>query len=449
MAYRNYSTANGVLVDQKGNGDYSTISAAMAAAVSGQTIFVRDGTYTENFSGKNGVTVTAFTGDASEPNVIINGTVTFSTAGTFTVANCKLQTNNSLAVNLTGSAASTFNLYNCAITASNNTGIGASNTNSASLLYLLNCTGNLASNAFAFWSQSQANTLFIEGSYLGNSGLSNIQSGSSAGILLIKFSELNFPFITSGTCSFTAQHCEFATSGGALPITHNASGGGGSGIISSHITGVTSACISVTAPATLALSNVQLSTTAANAIIGTGTITYNPFSFTASSITNSVSTQTPQAFGPQIFCPLGISFDNTNFLANYVPSGPWTPTLTGASVAGTTTYSVQQGYYTRIGNLVTVQGIITISAATGTGDAVLGGLPFIIKNQTNGNTTGSLQLVGSAGWTFPAGTTYLVPNVLVNTTTTKIYGSGSGTAGGQLQMANAAATFVISLTYQV
>lgn len=48
MAYRNYSTAVGKIVDAAGFGDFTTIGAAITAASSGQTIFIRPGTYTEN-----------------------------------------------------------------------------------------------------------------------------------------------------------------------------------------------------------------------------------------------------------------------------------------------------------------------------------------------------------------------------------------------------------------
>jgi len=48
MGYRNYSVANGLIVDKLGNGDFTTIQAAINAATTGQTIFLRPGTYTEN-----------------------------------------------------------------------------------------------------------------------------------------------------------------------------------------------------------------------------------------------------------------------------------------------------------------------------------------------------------------------------------------------------------------
>lgn len=129
-------------------------------------------------------------------------------------------------------------------------------------------------------------------------------------------------------------------------------------------------------------------------------------------------------------------------------SGVWTPTLVGSSAAGSTTYVSQTGYYTRVGNLVWIMGRVQISAATGTGDALFGGLPFTIKNQTNGHAWGSIA-IDAAGWTWSTGYTDIVLFGILNTTTCSI--SQSGSAKGRLNMpiTNAAAIFNFSMVYQV
>jgi hypothetical protein len=58
-------------------------------------------------------------------------------------------------------------------------------------------------------------------------------------------------------------------------------------------------------------------------------------------------------------------------------SGSWTPTLYGATTAGTPTYTYRAGHYTKVGQLVTLSGVIQISAKGGmAGDIRIGGLPF-------------------------------------------------------------------------
>lgn len=80
------------------------------------------------------------------------------------------------------------------------------------------------------------------------------------------------------------------------------------------------------------------------------------------------------------------SFNSITFPATQVPSanpntlddyeeGTWTP-----NIGGTATYSLQAGYYTKIGRTVFIYGRIDINVI-GTGSStVLGGLPFTVNN---------------------------------------------------------------------
>lgn len=143
-----------------------------------------------------------------------------------------------------------------------------------------------------------------------------------------------------------------------------------------------------------------------------------------------------------------ITLSSGTALSNYT-EGTWTPTLQGASVAGTTTYTSQNGYYTRIGNMVTVWGKITGSAATGTGNAQIGALPFTIKNLTGYAPQGVLSSQSAAGWIWPTSSTYLVSYGLSNSTTAWIETCGKAGANEFLQMANAAFSFFFTMSYQV
>ena len=71
MAYRTYSPLNGFLVNPNGTGDFTTITAAMAAvqtaitagSITKGSIYVNPATYTENFTFTPNTTLTSF-GDA-------------------------------------------------------------------------------------------------------------------------------------------------------------------------------------------------------------------------------------------------------------------------------------------------------------------------------------------------------------------------------------------------
>lgn len=79
--------------------------------------------------------------------------------------------------------------------------------------------------------------------------------------------------------------------------------------------------------------------------------------------------------------------------------GTYTPTYLGATTAGTTTYTTQDGFYTRIGRWVFFHGRVIWTAATGTGSAIVS-LPF-----TSANVTGmrSVALVYPTNVTFANG----------------------------------------------
>jgi hypothetical protein len=98
-----------------------------------------------------------------------------------------------------------------------------------------------------------------------------------------------------------------------------------------------------------------------------------------------------------------------NLLDDY-EEGTFTPTATFAT-PGTVSTSLAAGTYTKVGNVVTVMGRITITKGTATGDLVLGGLPFTSVNTSSYQCAGSLSTDAFG----VAGTTYQVV-VIANTT---------------------------------
>lgn len=140
----------------------------------------------------------------------------------------------------------------------------------------------------------------------------------------------------------------------------------------------------------------------------------------------------------------GLTFDGINFMNNYVGFTAFTPTLFGNSTAGSTTYSVQLGYYMRVGSLVYVAITITISGATGTGNALIGNLP--LTSNSNISQIGSVSLTN---WTWPASTTMLVARIAPSETQIRLESCGSGVGLGTVQMANAATTIRVFIVYSV
>jgi hypothetical protein len=131
--------------------------------------------------------------------------------------------------------------------------------------------------------------------------------------------------------------------------------------------------------------------------------------------------------------------------------GSWTPTILGATTAGTQTYSVQVGRYIRIGNLVWATFNITMSAkdAATAGDINIAGLPFTASTITNylyGANFGSHSNI-----TLTAGYTQLTGRGGSNSTRLALFESGSGVARLPIGAAAIVATTAIngSFVYRI
>jgi hypothetical protein len=99
--------------------------------------------------------------------------------------------------------------------------------------------------------------------------------------------------------------------------------------------------------------------------------------------TIGVGGATPSTSGSGITFPATASASsNANTLDDY-EEGTWTPVLTFGGGSTSLTYSNQVGYYTKIGNTVTVQYNIFLSnKGTSTGNNLISGLPFTTTNDS-------------------------------------------------------------------
>jgi hypothetical protein len=115
----------------------------------------------------------------------------------------------------------------------------------------------------------------------------------------------------------------------------------------------------------------------------------------------------------------GIDFSATagtgtsELLADY-EEGTWTPT-----VGGNTTYLVQEGYYTKVGRIVTIQGKIQIDVI-GTGSTTtISGLPFAQLSASNASNSGG----GVSYFAGIATSVYTLIPYVINGNTTIIFES--------------------------
>ena len=159
--------------------------------------------------------------------------------------------------------------------------------------------------------------------------------------------------------------------------------------------------------------------------------------------TVGVGGATPAASGAGITFPATASASSdANTLDDY-EEGTFTPTVVGASTAGSTTYTNQFGRYVKIGSLVYVQINIQVTAMTGTG-ALRFSLPFTVAS-VDPRGVGTVM---SDGLDWSTGTS-LVCLTLVGASTCRFFTSGDNISWAEVQVENATWEVFINVCYTV
>jgi len=253
-------------------GNQTTIQAAINAAVSGETVFIYPGTYTENLALKSGVNLTAYGSDNT--SVIINGKMTYSSAGIVTIYGIELRTNSDYFLEVTGSATSAVILKNCNLNCLNNTGISFTSSNAGAGITIQYCGGNLATSGIKLFDSSSPSAIIINYSDIENTGNSVTASTISAGLISITNSRIVFPITTSGTSDIQAQGCDFLHPTSSFTNLTHGSTGGNSYTFRCHFNSSSSSAVSISAGASLVMGLCTVTSTNVNAITGAGSL-YN------------------------------------------------------------------------------------------------------------------------------------------------------------------------------
>lgn len=382
LSTNTFGTAKWIVSATASDGTHTTIAAALTSASSGDTIFIRPGTYTENLTLKAGVNLTAYVCDAFTPNVTISGKCTFTAAGTVSISGINLQTNSDFALAVTGSSASIVYLNNCYINASNNTAISYTSSSSSSAIYITYCQGNLATTGIGYWTASSAGTLRVMYCNLNNTGGSTTASTTSATPIDLFYCRIQAPLSSSSTGQINITNCNINT--GAQNTTPVTIGGTTASVFAnSGFFGGTASAISVSSGATLSLyQNCQVDSSNTNAITGAGTINYGVVVYTGSSKLDNVTTQTsiPTNVGYVLiqtqtasnsasisFTNLG-TFKNLMLVYSCLPVSTNTNLLVQYSTNGGSSYA-NSGYRTGI---QFISGAVVNNSNTATTAAIIG-----------------------------------------------------------------------------
>lgn len=125
-----------------------------------------------------------------------------------------------------------------------------------------------------------------------------------------------------------------------------------------------------------------------------------------------------------------------------VPMTAYTPTYLGSSTPGTTTYSTQSGWYTRIGPIVFVTGTLVWTNATGTGNVRIL-LPFTSSNTSAQRHAGAVYIESV---TFANGSIQAVN--FANNNTLRLYSPATNAGSTELSI-ETAGTIVFSIWYMI
>jgi len=196
----NSSTTNVKSFGAVGNGstdDTTAIQAAINAASSGDNIFIRGGTYTEDLTLKAGVTLTAPAGAERTPMVTIIGNATFSDAGTVSLSDIRFQTNANFCLSVTGIAASILKLGNCYINATNNTAISFTSSSASAQILIKTTIIDLTTTGISIHSMSSPGLLEYRYCNTTNTGGSSTAASNSAGTVRYFYTNLLSPISTT------------------------------------------------------------------------------------------------------------------------------------------------------------------------------------------------------------------------------------------------------------
>ena len=253
-------------------GTFSTIASAIAAASSGQTVFIRAGTYTENLTLKAGVNLIAFKGTEQNNSVQISGKMTANFSGTGVIlSNIDFTNTGDNILLFSGSSITALQFENCFFSAVNTTAISITNSNASAFLKFNNTTLNLETTGIAYYVSTGAAQVFFYYCTLGNTGSSTTASTNSANPVVYRWCTISTPLATSGTGLLDLRFCDVAT-GNTTAIT--TAGTGTLEVFETFINSGLATAISVGSGTTARVHGGVIASTNTNTISGAGTLEY-------------------------------------------------------------------------------------------------------------------------------------------------------------------------------
>ena len=274
-------------------GTYTTIASANAAASSGDIIYFRSGTYTEDVTMKAGVTYCSYDGTGESPVVTVVGKWSASFTGTSTISGIRLKTNLDYALSVTGANATKVIVNKCYIECSDHTGIEYSNTNSDADLIIQFTRMDVTTTGIAHFAASASNSVLrMNWCDLLNSGVSTTANTVSDSYIVMLFCNVKLPLTYSSSSTFAGiQNCNFNIAGNQTGLT--TSGTGSITCLFVEFISNTASCISVGSGTIVKCQNCGLFSSNASTVTGAGQFSYGDINFGGTSRLIASTTQKP------------------------------------------------------------------------------------------------------------------------------------------------------------
>ncbi len=352
--------ANYIVDPMSTKAQYSTISAAVTAASAGDTIFIKEGSYTEDITVSKKLTFYAFGCQERQSNVTVTGKWTISSdciirgmqlagnamndvtievsANVTHIQDCKMKGNVNGAISLTGGEVVAY----C---------IGCDGGQ------LFNMTGGLLSIFNSYTRSSSVNSTASAGTItIQNTTTTNddIDLSGTASLRFYNSNCVNMAITTADTSTVSAYNSRFEETSAVFLTT---AGTGTNVIDSCEIISAAQTCITVGSGTQVECYNTSLDSSNADVIDGAGTLIYAGLTFAGTSADISTTTQTIRKIGPNA------EYSGTSHLL--VPSGT-TAQQPGSPVNGMIRYNSTDG------NLEGYSGgaWVDLTAGAGSGDVV-------------------------------------------------------------------------------
>lgn len=295
-----FSVCKWIVDPTAGLGTHTTIASAITSAGTGD-IFIRPGTYTEDFTIPPGINLIGFKGDGNIPTVTIIGKITMSAAGTASIENVRLQTNSDFSVVVSGAAASILYINNCDLNCTNNTGISFTSSDAGSRIFCNNCTGDQGALLVKLFTKSSAGNLHFNYCRFTNTGTSVTASDWTAGNVYTRYVDWHTPVANSGTPGGNFFYTFWDTGSlNVVPFSQQSTAPDGCQLNHCFISNSANAVIDIGAGAEVKVYNTTIDCGQANTITGAGIATVSNLSFKGSGTGIGATTVTYQSTGDRV-----------------------------------------------------------------------------------------------------------------------------------------------------